>query len=149
MNLGGQAIFDALDAVKQVVHSRGASMFGRHTMVSTIAFVLVLDLALLWSLVELAELDHMPAAIIAFFVPMTLAYVLEREWVFPGTRRGVATGYLYFAINVGIGSLLMLATFWALMQFGGLHYLIARVLASFVAGIAVFLLNGIFNFKQL
>jgi putative flippase GtrA len=132
---------------KAAAVNRGMRMFGRHTVASTIAFAL--DLALLWSLVELIGMAHLPAAIIAFFVPMTLAYVLEREWVFPGTRRGVAKGYLYFAVNVGIGSLLMLATFWALMQFGGLHYLIARILASFVAGIAVFLLNGVFNFKQL
>ena len=38
-------------------------MFGRHTVASTIAFLL--DLALLWSLVELLGVAHLPAAIIA------------------------------------------------------------------------------------
>ena len=118
----------AKDAGKSAIDGRTVRMFGRHTVASTIAFAL--DLAILWSLVELAGIAHMPAAIIAFLLPMTLAYVLEREWVFPGTRRGVAKGYLYYAINVGIGTLLMLATFWALMEIAGFHYLIARVLAS-------------------
>ena len=135
------------EAGKTAVDGRTLRMFGRHTVVSTIAFAF--HLALLWCLVELLDMAHMPAAILAFFLPMTLAYVLDREWVFPGSRRGVAKGYLYFPINVGIGSPLMLATFWALMHFAGFHYLIARVLASCVAGIAIFLLNGLFNFKQL
>lgn len=135
------------EAGKTAVDGRTLRMFGRHTIASTIAFAF--DLALLWCLVELLDVAYLPAAILAFILPMTLAYILEREWVFPGSRRGVAKGYLYFAINVGIGSLLMLATFWALIHFAGFHYLIARVLASCVAGIAIFLLNGLFNFKQL
>jgi putative flippase GtrA len=140
--------FDAARKMAEAVAGgRVARMFGRHTVASSIAFAL--DLALLWSLVELLEVAHLPAGIIAFFVPLTLFYFLSREWVFPGSRRGVVKGYAYFVLNVGIGSVLMLATFWSLMVFAGLHYVVARILASFVAGIVVFLLNGIFNFRQL
>lgn len=142
---------DAIEAAKQAagdaVHSREARMFGRHTIASTITFLL--DLAILWSLVELLGIAHFPAALIAFLIPMTLAYFIEREWVFPGTRRGVVKGFVYFAINIGIGSAVMFATFWALLELVGLHYLIARVAASVVSGIVIFLLNGLFNFKQL
>ena len=122
-------------------------MFGRHTVASTITFLL--DLAILWSLVELLDVAYLPAALIAFVIPMTLAYVIEREWVFPGTQRGVVKGFFYFALNIGIGSAVMFATFWALLELAGVHYLIARVAASVVSGILIFLLNGLFNFKQL
>lgn len=122
-------------------------MFGRNTVASIIAFLL--DLAILWSLVELAGIPHVIAAVAAFILPMILFYFLERQWVFPCTNRKVASGFLYFMVNVGIGFAAMLATFWALLEFTPLHYLLARILASVVNGIVIFVLNGVFNFKQL
>jgi putative flippase GtrA len=122
-------------------------MFGKNTVASTLAFLL--DLAILWGLVELVGFSRVPAAIVAFAVPMVLFYILEREWVFPGTKRGVASGFVYFMINIGIGFLVMLAVFWGLLLVTDLHYLIARVAASVVSGIVIFILNGVFNFKQL
>lgn len=122
-------------------------MFGRNTVASTIAFAL--DLVILWSLVELLDVPHLPAAIIAFFLPMTLFYVMSREWVFPGTHRTIAKGYVYFLINIGIGFAVMLAVFWSLLQFTEVHYLLARIAASTVSGIVAFFLNGFLNFEEL
>ncbi len=122
-------------------------MFGRNTVASTIAFLL--DLLILWGLVELLAVPHVLAAVVAFLVPMVVFYLLSRWWVFPGTNRGVASGFVYFMGNVGIGFVVMLAVFWALLQFTELFYLIARVAASIVSGIVIFLLNGFLNFKQL
>ena len=122
-------------------------MFGRNTVASTISFVL--DLAILAALVELAGVPHVVAAAIAFIIPLIVFYFLQREWVFPGTDRGMASGFVYFLINMGIGFAAMLAVFWTLLELTDLHYLIARVLASVVYGIVVFVLNGVFNFKQL
>ena len=122
-------------------------MFGRNTAASIVSFIL--DIAILWALVELAGFPRVLAAVVAFIIPMIVFYILERTWVFPGTNRGVASGFVYFMINVGIGFAVMLATFWALLEFTSIHYLIARVLASVVNGIVIFVLNGFFNFKQL
>lgn len=122
-------------------------MFGRNTIASTIAFTL--DLAILFALVELLAFPRFGAAILAFLVPMILFYVLSREWVFPGTDRGVASGLVYFMVNIGIGFLVMLAVYWALLHFIELHYLLARIAGSVASGIVAFLLNGIFNFEEL
>lgn len=138
---------EAKQAGERVVESRQAKMFGKNTIVSIGAFLL--DLAILSALVELAGVPHVIAAMLAFIVPMIIFYIFQRTWVFPGTQRGVASGFAYFMINIGIGFAVMLATFWALLEFTPLHYLIARVLASVVNGIVVFLLNGFFNFKEL
>ncbi len=148
---GGATISNAVEKAKElgdeIVHSRRARMFGKNTVASTIAFLL--DLAILWSLVELVGLPRVPSAIIAFILPMVVFYVLERQWVFPDSNRGVASGFVYFMFNIGIGFVVMLGIFWALLTFSGIHYLVARVLASIVSGIVIFLLNGVFNFKQL
>jgi len=148
---GGEAISTGLEQAKEagekIVESRQAKMLGRNTVASIITFTL--DLAILWALVELAGLPHVPAAVLSFVLPMVLFYTLQRTWVFPNTNRGVASGFVYFMINVGVGFAAMLATFWALLEFTPIHYLIARVLASVVNGIVIFVLNGMFNFKQL
>ena len=129
------------------MESRGVRMFGRNAVASTVAFAL--DLLILWGLVELLDMPRVPAAIVAFLLPMTLFYVLSREWVFPGTKRGVAQGYVYFMINIGIGFVVMLAVFWALLLFTDVHYLLARIAGSIVSGIVIFFLNGFLNFKEL
>lgn len=135
------------DAGEQVTADRRVRMFGRNTVASTLAFAL--DLLILWSLVQLLEVARIPAAVVAFIVPMIMFYILSREWVFPHSGRGVASGFVYFMLNIGIGFVAMLAVYAALLQLTGIHYLIARVTGSIVSGIVIFLLNGIFNFKRL
>lgn len=135
------------NAGEDIVESRGVRMFGRNTVASTIAFAL--DLLILWGLVELLGMPHIPAAVLAFIVPMTVFYFLSREWVFPETERGVGAGYVYFMINVGIGFVVMLAVFWSLLEWTDLHYLLARIAGSVVSGIVIFFLNGFLNFKEL
>lgn len=122
-------------------------MFGRNTVASTIVFAI--DLLLLWGLVALFDVSYVPAAVIAYAIAMSLFYVAARTWVFPDSDQGVAKGFVYFMVNVGIGFLVMLAVYWSLIQFLELHYLIARTAASIVSGIVIFLLNAVLNFKEL
>ena len=124
-----------------------ARLFGRNTVASFFAFGI--DVALLWLAVELASAPYIPAAAVAFLVAMSIHYVLSRIWVFRGSERGMAKGYVYFLMNAGVGLVVTIGVFALLMEVAGLHYLIARVLASVAAGILVFFLNAVFNFKAL
>lgn len=131
----------------ELVTRRVAGMFGRNTVASTIAFAL--DLLILYALIEWLALHRMAAAAIAFMVPTLVFYVLLRTWVFPATSRSIGSGFLYLMLNLGIGFVIMLAVFWTLLELTAIHYLVARIVASVVSGIVIFLLNGVFNFKQL
>lgn len=131
----------------RVAESRGARLFARNTIASF--FVFGIDVSLLWALVELAGIGYIPAATVAFLIAMSLHYVLARIWIFRGTERGIATGYFYFMVNTGVGLVVTIGVFAALIEWSGLHYLVARVLASVAAGILVFFLNAVFNFKAL
>lgn len=131
----------------RVAESRGARLFARNTIASF--FVFALDVALLWAFVEWIGVTYIPAATVAFLIAMTLHYVLSRIWIFRGTERGIAKGYVYFMINTGIGLVITIGAFAALIYLTGLYYLVARVLASVAAGIVVFFLNAVFNFKAL
>jgi putative flippase GtrA len=137
----------ATHAGKKVLHSRGAKLFGRNTIASIAAFAV--DMALLGLLVELGGLPYMIAAAAAFVIAMSAQYGVSRVWVFKDSDRGLAKGYLYFAVNMGIGLAVTLAAFWLMLELLGIHYLLARAVASIVAGILVFFLNAIFNFREL
>ena len=122
-------------------------MLARNTVVSTGVFAL--SLGVLWLLVERAGWPKLPAAALGFLIAQTIHYVLGQAWVFRGTKRGLGKGYAYFLVNGVIGLVVTLALFEAFLRFTSIHYLVARVLVSIVAGLVVFLLNAVLNFRRL
>jgi putative flippase GtrA len=128
----------------RLLTGRVAAMLARNTMISCLAFLL--DIALLWALVEHLGANTMPAAAFAFLIASSLHYGFCRSWVFKGTSRSVGSGYAYFLLNAAIGLALTLALFWAFMALD-LHYLLARIVASVFAGLTVFVLNAVWNFR--
>ena len=125
---------------------RGAVLLARNTVVST--FVFLLGLALLWLLVERLGVAKVPAAGLSFLVSNSIHYVFGRTWIYRGTDRKVAAGYAFFLINAVLGLGVTVGLFAAFIELG-LHYLLARVVASIFAGLALFLLNAVLNFRSL
>lgn len=124
-----------------------AAMLGRNTVVSTGTFLT--GLVVLWLLVEQAGVAKILAAAVSFIAATSLHYLLGRTWIFRGTKRGVAAGYAYFLINAGVGLVVTTGLFAALITFTAINYMVARVLVSLVAGLVMFLLNAILNFRRL
>jgi putative flippase GtrA len=89
------------------------------------------------------------ATALAFVVANSLHYAFARGWIFRGTDRTAAEGYVYFLINAGIGLVITVTLFAALIRWTPINYLIARVLVSVVSGLTVFVLNAVLNFRRL
>ena len=121
-------------------------MLARNTVVSCGIFAF--DVALLWLLVQLG-MGKVAAAALAFVVANSIHYAFGRGWIFKGTDRGVAEGYVYFLINAGIGFVMTIGLFAALIRWTPINYLVARVLVSVVSGLTVFVLNAVLNFRRL
>ncbi|WP_144097005.1 GtrA family protein [Croceicoccus sediminis] len=121
-------------------------MLLRNTVVSTGAFLL--GLAALWALVALGGMDKVLATGITFLLAQTFHYTLGRTWVFRGTDRAVGAGYVIFLANSGIGLIITVALFALLMEYTAMHYLVARVVVSVFAGLAMFVANATFNFRR-
>jgi len=126
---------------------KAAAMLGRNTVVSCLTFLI--GLALMWLLVETMKADKVVAAALSFLLATSLHYVLGRTWIFRGTDRAVASGYVYFLINAAIGLVVTTGLFAAMIAWTTVHYLIARILVSIVAGLVMFLLNATLNFRRL
>ena len=118
----------------------------RDAIVSSATFLS--GLCLMWIFVEFARMDETVAAAASFIVANSLHYALARAWVFRGTTRGLAQGYGFFLANAGVGLVIMVLLFAALTGWTSIHYLLARALASIVAGSVIFLLNAVYNFKS-
>jgi putative flippase GtrA len=130
----------------RILSPRVGAMLARNTLVST--FVFGIGLVVLWLLVNEAGMAQVPAAALGFVVSNTLHYVLGRSWIYRGSDRGLRSGYALFLANAGVGLVLTMGLYALLLHFTAIHYLIARVLVSLVAGLIVFLLNATVNFRQ-
>jgi putative flippase GtrA len=132
--------------VDRLLSRRGAVLLLRNTVVSTGVFLL--GLGLLWLLVEEAGMAKVPAAALSFLAANSVHYVFGRTWIYRGSDRKVVAGYAYFLVNalVGLGvTLLLFAAFLAL----GMHYIPARIVTSVFAGLVLFVLNAVLNFRSL
>lgn len=124
-----------------------ANLLARNTIVSCAIFGF--DLVLLWALVQFLEMDKVLAATLAFIAANSLHYLFGRSWIFRGTDRSFGSGYVYFLINAVVGLVITITLFAALIRWTPINYLIARTLVSVVAGLTVFLLNAVLNFRRL
>jgi putative flippase GtrA len=130
----------------RLLSRHAATLLARNTIVSCGIFAF--DIALLWVLVQMG-MGKVAAAALAFIIANSLHYAFGRGWIFKGTDRGVAEGYVYFLINAGVGLVITISLFAALIRWTPINYLVARVLVSVVSGLTVFLLNAVLNFRRL
>ena len=126
---------------------KAAAMLGRNTIVS--CFTFLAGLGLMWLIVEKAGTPKVAAAALSFLFATSLHYLLGRSWIFKGTERGVASGYVYFLVNAGLGLIVTTGLFAVMIAFTPIDYLVARILVSLVAGLIMFLLNATLNFRRL
>ncbi|WP_370030733.1 GtrA family protein [Qipengyuania mesophila] len=125
---------------------RVGGMLLRNTVVSTGVFLV--GLGVLWLLVERAGVDPVLATGISFMIANSIHYVFGRTWIFAGTDRKLSTGYALFLLNAMVGLAVTVGLFWVLTEFTPMNYLVARVVVSVFAGLAVFALNATMNFRQ-
>jgi len=130
----------------RLLSRHAATLLARNTIVSCGIFAF--DIALLWVLVQMG-MGKVAAAALAFVVANSIHYAFGRGWIFKGTDRGLAEGYVYFLINAGIGLVITISLFAAMIRWTPINYLVARVLVSVVSGLTVFLLNAVLNFRRL
>jgi putative flippase GtrA len=131
--------------IRRLWSGRLALLLIRNTVVSCTVFLF--GLALLWVLVERGGMNKLGAAALGFLVANTIHYAFCRLWIFPGSDRPLSSGYMYFFINSGIGLVSTIILFDGFMALMGSHYIAARIVASILAGLTMFLLNAILNFK--
>jgi putative flippase GtrA len=118
----------------------------RNTVVSVAVFSF--GLGLLWLLVQEFAAPKIPAAALSFIAANTAHYVFGRTWIYRGTERKVVAGYAYFIVNAVVGLAVTLLLFAAFLGLG-MNYILARIVTSLFAGLVLFVLNAVLNFRSL
>jgi putative flippase GtrA len=120
----------------------------RFVKYSSIGFgTFILDLALLWFMVEILKLNYLIATGIAFFIAVSINYLISRKVVFNLTKTSFLTAYVRFLSVAGLGVLLTVSGVALLSAALGVHYLLARVLTAGGVGIFNYTINLYYNFK--
>lgn len=99
-------------------------------------------------MVERLGIAKIPAAALSFLVSNTIHYGFGRAWIYRGTERRLVPGYAYFLVNAGLGLVATVGLFAAFLELG-LHYLLARIVASIFVGLMLFVLNAVYNFRSI
>lgn len=115
---------------------------------SSIGFgTFLIDLLLLWILIDGAGVPTLPATAGAFLLAVSINFFLSRKYVFRGSVRTVRRGYTYFISYAIAGMALTTLLMWLLTEFTDLHYVVVRVLIACIVGIGNYLANLYLNFR--
>ena len=107
---------------------------------------------LLWLFVDVFGLFYLLGATFAIEITIILSYVLNNRWTFEATQNTGRVEYFSGLVktNVVRGSAIpiQLAVLYALVEFGGIPYLVANAGAILVSGIYRYILDAKWTWGQ-
>lgn len=110
------------------------------------------QLLLLWLLVDYARLNYLVGALIAIELTIVLQYVINNAWTFEAAkltgRREYFGGLLKTNVVRGTAIPIQLVLLFALVEFGGLTYLLANAVAILISGAYRFYLDSRWTWGQ-
>jgi putative flippase GtrA len=119
--------------------------FVRNAVTSLPTFLL--DLGLLFLLVQRGHLNYLVATVIAFLIANGLGYFMARWLVFAETKRGVSTGLVYFLAIAAISAFALTPLMWLGVSVLHVDVIVSRIVAATIVGVGSYLANLMFNFR--
>jgi len=107
----------------------------------------LLDLVVLFLLVEFLFVREFIAAGISFFLMTSLNYALNRNFAFAGSDTGVTKGYSFFLLFSIIGIVVTAALMYLLVDVFTINYFMARIPIGIFVSISLYFLNYFFTFN--
>lgn len=130
--------------LRQLVEGPLAVRLRRFVAVGTLAAVI--QLILLWLLVDMAGLNYIVAAFLAIETTIIFQYVINNAWTFHADQKTERWPYIYGLVktNVVRGSAIPIQLFvlYVLVAFGSLQYLVANGIAIAATGVYRYVLDA-------
>ena len=118
---------------------------GRYLSIGVSTFLV--DLALLFFLIESLGMNVLVATGVAFYLAVSVNYFFSRKFVFKHTKRGPLAGYMYF-MTFSMFALVLTVGFMALLEaYSPFHPVVHRILVACVVGIWNYGANLFLNFR--
>lgn len=127
-----------------------ATQLRRFVIVGTVASGI--QLLLLWLFVDFGALNYLVGAVIAIEITILLQYVLNNAWTFAAAkntgRREYFTGLAKTNLVRGSAIPIQLTILFALVEWGGVPYLLANAVALLLSGFYRFYLDAVWTWGQ-
>lgn len=111
-----------------------------------------IQLFLLWVFVDYVRLNYLVGALIAIELTIILQYVINNAWTFEAAklrgRREYFVGLLKTNVVRGTAIPIQLVLLFALVEFGGVSYLLANAVAILISGAYRFYLDSRWTWGQ-
>lgn len=119
--------------------------FMRYTAVGGISTAF--DFFLIWFFTSVLGFFYLLSGALGFSIAHSCNYIVNREINYKNTKRSLREGYAYFITFglLGLGATLGLLAFF--VEVTHVPYLLARILAAIIVGIASFVINTKVTFK--
>jgi putative flippase GtrA len=124
---------------------RDIKKFSKYSFVGVTSFLI--DLALLWMLVELFNKHYLSSAITAFLIAISINYSANRYLTYKGTKTSFSRGYLYFLSFALLGVLIISSLMYLSVDVLEFNYLLSRTFIAGFVGILNYSLNTMFTFN--
>ena len=113
----------------------------------TVGFVAAsVQMAVLWSLVDIAGVNYLVGALLAIELTIALAYVLNNAWTFQGSANtgtvDFMAGLLKTNVVRGTAIPIQLAVLFVLVEWREVSYLISNAIAIVISGLYRYLLDA-------
>jgi len=109
---------------------------------------LVLDIVLLFILVEFLGIYYLLAAGTTYVIAHSTNYFIQRNWGFKESKSHVFKGYVYFIFFGILGIFLTVSLLAVAVEKLELNYLLGRWFVSIFVGLVLFVLNYNITFKM-
>jgi len=110
------------------------------------AFTAGVQMGLLWLFVDAAGINYLIGATVAIEITIILSYVFNNAWTFEASQNTGTADYLSGLVKTnlvrGTAIPIQLGVLYALVEWGGLVYLVANGVAIFLSGLYRFALDS-------
>ncbi|QKY17810.1 GtrA family protein [Halorubrum sp. CBA1229] len=113
------------------------------------AFTAGIQMGLLWLFVDAAGINYLIGATVAIEITIILSYVFNNAWTFEARQNTGTTEYLSGLLKTnlvrGTAIPIQLGVLYALVEWGGVMYLVSNGFAIFLSGIYRFALDSLWT----
>ncbi len=129
-----------MSPIRKIIYHASSTEFKRYFWAGSLTFLT--DFLILFVLTELVGINYLWSNLAGVLVGVGMSYLLCIKWVFKDRRYNrVALEFSLFALTCLIGLILNEALMWVIVEFGGIHYLISKVIVT----AAIFVFNFFFK----
>ncbi len=135
-----------MEPIHKIIYHASRTEFTRYFLAGTLTFLA--DFLILFLLTEFVGINYLWSNFVGVCVGIVLSYILCVKWVFKERRYNrISLEFSLFALTCLIGILLNGLLMWTIVEFGGIHYLLTKIIVTAVIFVLNFVLKKILLFQ--